>query len=61
MREKTRRVNPHQTSTPKTKPRFPTQHDKFDLSDVDYVPSKAKFSRFGAMLFVYEDNEAVIK
>ena len=38
-----------------------TQHDNFDLSDVDSVPSNAKFSRFGAMLYNFEDNEAVIK
>ena len=56
--EETRRVTPHQTSRPKTKP---TQHDNFDLSDVDYVPSNAKFFRFGAMLYIFSDNEAVIK
>ena len=27
-----------------------TQHDNFDLTNVDHVPSNAKFSRFGAML-----------
>ena len=41
--------------------KVPTQHDNFDLSDVDYVLSNAKFSRFGAMLYIFEDNEAVIK
>ena len=31
-----------------------TQHDNFDLSDVDCVPSnKKKFSRFGAMLYFF--------
>ena len=30
----TRRVKPHQTSTPKTKPRFQPQHDNFDLNNV---------------------------
>ena len=39
----------------------PTQHDNFDLSNVDCVPSNAKFSRFGAMPYIFEDNEAVIK
>ena len=39
----------------------PIQHGNFDLSDVDCVPSNAKFSRFGAMLHIFEDNEAVIK
>ena len=41
--------------------KVPIQHDNFDLSDVDCVPSIAKFSRFGAMLYIFEDNEAVIK
>ena len=30
-------------------------------NSVDSVPSNAKFSRFGAMLYIFEDNEAVIK
>ena len=47
--EETRRVTPHQTSTLKTT-KVPTQHDNFDLSNVDCVPSNNKFSRFGAML-----------
>ena len=41
--------------------KVPTQHDNFDLSNVDHVSSNAKFSRFGAMLYIFEDNEAVIK
>ena len=40
--------------------KIPTQHDNFDLNNVDCVPSKAKFCFFGAMLFIFEDNEAVI-
>ena len=43
------------------KTKVPTQHDNFDLNSVDCVPSNAKFSRFGAMLYIFEDNEAVIK
>ena len=38
--------------------KVPTQHDNFDLSDVDYVPSNAKFSQFGAVLYTFDDNEA---
>ena len=34
---------------------------QFDLHNVDCVPSNAKLSRFGAMLYIFEDNEAVIK
>ena len=41
--------------------KVPTQHDNFDLNNVDCVPSNAKFSRFGAMLYIFEDDEAVIK
>ena len=41
--------------------KVPTQHVNYYLSDVDYAPSNAKFSRFGAMLYTFEDNEAVIK
>ena len=39
----------------------PTKHINLDLNDVDHVSSNAKFSRFGAMLYIFEDNEAVIK
>ena len=42
-------------------PKIPTQHDNFDLSNVDHVPSFPKFSRVGAMLYIFEDNEEVIK
>ena len=41
--------------------KVPTQHYNFDLNNVDCVPSNAKFSRFGAMMYIFEDNEAVIK
>ena len=43
------------------KSKVPTPHDNFDLNIVDCVPSNAKFSRFGAMLYIFEDNETVIK
>ena len=46
----------------KNKTKVPTQHDNFDLNSVVYcVPSNAKFSRLGAMLYIFEGNEAVIK
>ena len=38
-----------------------TQHDNFDLSNVDHVTSNAEFSRFGEMLYIFDDNEAVTK
>ena len=60
--EETRRVT-HTTSNEHTKnqSKVPTQPDTFDLSHVDCVPSNAMVSRFGAMLFIFEDNEAVIE
>ena len=44
-----------------SKTKVPTQHDNFDQSDVDYVPSNAKFPRFGATLHISEDHEAAVK
>ena len=52
-------MTPHQTSTPKTE--HPTKHNNLELSNVDYASSNAKSSLFGAMLYIFEDNEAVIK
>ena len=49
--------NKHTQNQTKT----PIQHDSLVLSNVDYVPSNAKSSQSGAMLYIYEDNEAVIK
>ena len=39
----------------------PIQYNDLELCHVDYVSSNAKSSRFGAMLYIFEDNEAVIK
>ena len=56
------RVIPHQTNKHTyNKTNVPTQHDNFDLNNVDCVPSNTKFSRFDAILCLFEDNEAVIK
>ena len=41
----------HQRSS--TRKLVPTQHDNLDLNNVDCVPSNAKFSRFGAMLYIF--------
>ena len=43
------------------KTKVPTQHENLDLKNVDCVPSQAKSSLFGAMLYIFKDNEAVIK
>ena len=39
----------------------PTKHDNFDLYHVDSVLSNVSFSQSSAMLYVFEDNEVVIK
>ena len=54
-------VTHHQTSTPTNQTKVPIQHDTLELWKVDCVSSNAKSSKFGAMLYVLEDNEAVIK
>ena len=37
------------------------QPKDLELSNVNYLSSNAKSSRSGAMLYIFEDNEAVIK
>ena len=54
-------MTPHQTSTPKNQTKVPIQHDTLELCNVDYVSSNAKSSQLGAMLYTFEDNEAVIE
>ena len=39
----------------------PTKHVNLDLNNVDHVSSYVRSSRFGAMLYVFEDNAALIK
>ena len=39
----------------------PTKHVNIDLKNVDLVSSNVRSSRFGAMFYVFEDNEAVVK
>ena len=46
---------------PHNKTKVPTQHDSSDLNNVDCVPLNGKFSRFGAVLCIFEDNEAVVR
>ena len=43
------------------KTKDPTKHNNLELCNVDCVSSNAKSSQFGAMLQIFEDNEAVIK
>ena len=44
-----------------TKPKNQHKQDNIDLVHVDHVASNAKLSHSGAMLYIFEDNEAVIK
>ena len=39
----------------------PTKHINLDLNDIDHVSSNVRSSNTGSMLYVWEDNEAVIK
>ena len=39
----------------------PTTHNTLDLTDIDHVPSSVTLSGSNAMLYFFEDNEAVIK
>ena len=39
----------------------PTEHVNLDLNNVDHVSSKVRSSQFGAMSYVFEHNEDVIK
>ena len=56
--EETRRVTPNQTSTPQTKLKIqPSTTILSRVLFVDYVSSNAKSSLFGAMLYIFEDNE----
>ena len=53
--------NSSQTTTIHMKNQNPTKHVNLDLYNADHVASDVRPSRFGAMLQVFEDNEAVIQ
>ena len=40
---------------------IPTTNPNLDLTNIDHVPSSGTHSGSNAMLYVFEDNEAVIK
>ena len=57
-------LNQSEKSTPsnrrtRNQTKVPIHHDNLELSDVDFVLSSAKSSQSIAMLYVFEDNEAV--
>ena len=45
----------------KNQTKAPSKHDSSELFHIDNVPSNDKFSQSIAMLYVFEDNDAVIK
>ena len=45
----------------KSQVKTPIQYNDFELCNVDYVPSNVKSSQSGAMLCIFEHNEAVIE
>ena len=51
----------HDDNKPRTKVQTPNQYNDLELCDVDFVSSNVKSSQPGAMLYIFEDNEAVIK
>ena len=46
---------------PNMRKQIPTTHTNLDLTNIDHVPSSGTHSGSNAMLYVFEDNEAVIK
>ena len=55
------RENLSRNTTLHMKNQNPTKHANLDLNNVDHFSSNVRLSRFGAMLYVFGDNEAVIK
>ena len=49
------------SATQRLRQQIPTTHTTLDLFDIDHVPSSGTHSASNAMLYVFEDNEAVIK
>ena len=55
------RWNPSANTQPNMRKQIPTTHTNLDLTNMDHVPSSGTPSGCNAMLYVFEDNEAVIK
>ena len=55
------RRNLSATPQPNMRSQIRTTHTNLDLANIDHVPSSVKHSGSNAMLYVFEDNEAVIK
>ena len=55
------RLNLSANNQPNMQKPIPTTHTNLDLTNIDHVPSSGTQSGSNAMLYVFEDNEAVIK
>ena len=53
--------NPSADVQPNMRNQIPTKHTNLDLTNIDHVPSNGTHSGSNAMLYVFEDNEAVNK
>ena len=51
----------HRVASTKNQTEAPTTHDNSELFHVEIVPSTVRFSQSIAMLYVFKDNEAVMK
>ena len=59
--QETCRMTYHHENKPRTKVQTPNQYNDLELCDVEFVSSNVKSSQPRAMLYIFEDNEAVIK
>ena len=55
------RPNLSANTQPNMRKQIPTTHTNLDLTNTDHVPSSGTLSGSNAVLYVFEDNEAVIK
>ena len=55
------RRNMSANTQPNMRKQIPTTHTNLDLTNTDHVPSNGTHSGSNTMLYVFEDNEAVIK
>ena len=55
------RRNLSANAQPNMRKQIPTTHTNIDLTNIDLVPSNGTHSGSNVMLYVFEDNEAVMK
>ena len=53
--------NPSADVQPNMRNQIPTKHTNLDLTNIDHFPSNGTHSGSNAMLYVFEDNEALNK